>query len=327
MVKFDNGVMKQETKIFRYTAEMPMRSLIVDNSLLLMVLSRFNISLGFGDGTVEEVCTNNNVDTDTFLTICNFTSGKPCDLNRISLSSLIGYLKQAHSYFIGFILPVIRRKLIEALNCANIGNITLQMLKFYDDYVEEVRRHLDYENTHVFTYVESLLKGETSDNFRIDMFLANHKPIGTKLAELKDIFIRHYNQPDNDLLNSALFDIITCEQDLLNHCEVEDVIFVPAVRDLEKRVSNGEFSELKEDKTVSQTPNLPGAVLSEREKQIIVCVAKGLANKQIADELNISIHTVTTHRRNISAKLDVHSTAGLTLYAVIHGLIDLRDVK
>lgn len=66
--------------------------------------------------------------------------------------------------------------------------------------------------------------------------------------------------------------------------------------------------------------------LSAREKEIIVCVVKGLTNKQIADELCISTHTVITHRRNIAAKLQIHSAAGLTIYAIVNKLVELSEI-
>ena len=69
------------------------------------------------------------------------------------------------------------------------------------------------------------------------------------------------------------------------------------------------------------------AVLGEREKEIIHYIAKGMTNKQIADILCLSSHTVATHRRNICAKLDIHSASGLTLYAIVHGLIDLSEIS
>lgn len=67
--------------------------------------------------------------------------------------------------------------------------------------------------------------------------------------------------------------------------------------------------------------------LSAREKEVVVCVIKGMTNKQIADKLCLSTHTVITHRRNISSKLQIHSTAGLTIYAIVNKLVELDDVK
>lgn len=68
-------------------------------------------------------------------------------------------------------------------------------------------------------------------------------------------------------------------------------------------------------------------MLSAREKEIIVYVVKGMTNKEIADNLFISIHTVITHRRNIAKKLQIHSTAGLTIYAIVNNLIEISEIK
>lgn len=67
--------------------------------------------------------------------------------------------------------------------------------------------------------------------------------------------------------------------------------------------------------------------LSLREKEILTCVVKGLTNKEIAQELFLSTHTVITHRRNITRKLEIHSTAGLTIYAIVNKLVELDDIK
>ena len=67
-------------------------------------------------------------------------------------------------------------------------------------------------------------------------------------------------------------------------------------------------------------------VLSQREREIVVRVVRGLTNKEIADELFISVHTVITHRKNISRKLQIHSAAALTIYAIANKLIELKDL-
>ena len=67
--------------------------------------------------------------------------------------------------------------------------------------------------------------------------------------------------------------------------------------------------------------------LSQREKEIVVCVVKGMTNKEIAETLCLSIHTVITHRRNIVKKLQIHSVAGLTIYAIVNKLVSLNEVK
>lgn len=68
-------------------------------------------------------------------------------------------------------------------------------------------------------------------------------------------------------------------------------------------------------------------VLSQREKDVIIGVVKGLSNKEIAQEMNISVNTVMTHRRNIVSKLQIHSPAGLTIYAIVSKLVRLDEIK
>ncbi len=67
--------------------------------------------------------------------------------------------------------------------------------------------------------------------------------------------------------------------------------------------------------------------LSQREKDVVIGIAKGLSNKEIASQMNVSVNTVMTHRRNISAKLKIHSPAGITIYAIVSKLIKLEEIK
>ncbi len=66
--------------------------------------------------------------------------------------------------------------------------------------------------------------------------------------------------------------------------------------------------------------------LSLREVDVLKCVALGMSNKEIADKLFISIHTVITHRKNITAKLDIKSASGLTIYAIMEGYIEPSSI-
>ena len=67
--------------------------------------------------------------------------------------------------------------------------------------------------------------------------------------------------------------------------------------------------------------------LTPRERDIVIGVVKGMTNKEIADKLFISINTVTTHRRNIVKKPDIHSASGLTVYAIMNKLVSLEEIK
>lgn len=230
--------------INRYKPTDKMSNIIFRNCSLISVMSRFGLPLGFGEKTVKEICDKQNVDCDTFLAVVNFMEEEQygyeydADNDRISLPALMDYLKQAHSYFLDFNLPSIRKKLKEALELEPGNNdVTQSILLFYDKYETEVQRHMGYENEFVFEYVENLLAGKDTGAYRIKNFAQKHNHIEQNLTELKNIIIKYYPQEVcNNLLNAALFDIFNCESDLNLHCKLEDELFTPAVANLEKRL-------------------------------------------------------------------------------------------
>lgn len=315
-----------------------MGDIICDDYRILQVISRFGLTLGFGDHTVSETCAAAGVDAPTFLAVVNFirANGRVSNLSAlveaVSLSSLMDYLHRSHDYFVKFRLPGIRRKLIEAIDCSVKNQIAFLILKFYDEFAAEVGRHMEYEDKYIHTYVNDLMKGMRTDpevNIRklSHQHHDNHLQIEKSLSELKSIIIKYYPGDSRaQLLNDVLMDLFMTEEDLFSHCHLEDTLFLEAVAELEtERQERGE--ENTADREDGETESVVTDTLSEREKEVIVCVVRGLSNKEIAEHLFISVNTVMTHRRNISRKLQIHSPAGLTIYAIVNGLINLEDVK
>ncbi len=296
-----------------YSSDEKMCDLVCDRYAVLQVMSRFGISLGFGDKTIAEVCEESKVDTQTFMAVVNLLLNKNVadPSKEVSVRSLTDYLHNSHGYFLNFRLPAIRRKLIEAVDCA-VNDVSFAIMRFFDEYVAEVTRHMNYEESTVFPYVNSLLEGKRPANYSMDIFRRHHDQIESRLRELKNIIIKYYPSGGTNELNGVLFDIFSCEEELASHNAVEDIIFVPAV---ERLASDDSIKVEKQEE------------LSVREKEIIVCVVKGMTNKEIAEELYISPHTVITHRRNIAQKLQIHSAAGLTIYAIVNKLVELSEIK
>ena len=179
-------------------------------------------------------------------------------------------------------------------------------------------------------FVENLLNGKVgSETFDVVVrqHEDNHASLEKSIAELKNIIIKYYpNDSAAQLMGEVLMDIFMTEEDLLTHCHMEDTLFAECVRRLEFKVRQAggtevESEEEDDDKNASSSNDL-----SEREKDIVVQVAKGLSNKEIADALFISVNTVMTHRRNISRKLQIHSPAALTIYALVNGLVSLDEI-
>lgn len=94
------------------------------------------------------------------------------------------------------------------------------------------------------------------------------------------------------------------------------------INDTETQISEVLSKSLDENKNVPEQDDL-----SDREKVILISVVKGMSNKEIADHHSISIHTVITHRRNIGRKLGIHSVSGLTVYAILNKLVDIKEIS
>ena len=280
-----------------YEADDQLISIIRDNYNVLQSLGSFGISLGFGDKTVKEVCEKEHVDTTTFLAVVNFTINGYLDKIQVDLldvATLLHYLRASHEYFMKFQLPFIRKKLADSL-----------------DETDNVRK--------LIPYVQRLLDGKSSGKFNIDTFSKHHSTVTQKLKELKSIIIKYLPSDElrNNRLTATLYDLYNNEEWLSLHSEVEDNIFIPAIHHLENK--------LKKD--INMPTPVSVNLLSERERDVVVSLVHGMSNKEIADHLNISLNTVITHRRNIARKLQIHSPAGLTIYAIVNGLVDLASVK
>ena len=108
---------------------------------------------------------------------------------------------------------------------------------------------------------------------------------------------------------------------------------ISALKAYDETISIYDTSDQIKDKLLSLSKEdsdggIPATdMLSPREKEIVICVVKGMTNKQIAEKLFLSTYTVITHRRNIANKLQIHSPAGLTIYAIVNKLVELNDIK
>ena len=312
-----------------YEAGDKMISLIADNYSLLQSLSSFGINLGFGDKSVEETCRDNGVDTYTFLAVVNFTINgyiSPNDEHRLSVPTLLHYLEASHVYYLDFQLPFIRKELMEAINKKD--NLGALIMNLYDEYAREIRKHMKYEERTLFPYVKALIAGEVSDNYSIETFSKHHSAADQKLKELKNIIITYLpnDMLRNNMLTAALHDIYNNEEWLNQHAKVEDCIFTPAIRHLEQKLRKDDVARNITSMVFKGKVN-DAEPLSEREKDVIVALVQGMSNKEIAEHLFISVNTVITHRRNIARKLQIHSPAGLTIYAIVNGLVDISNVK
>ena len=272
----------------------------------IQIISRFGLEMGVGEQTIEQVCEAHGVHTPTFLAIVNYKVFHqrvvPAD---IDIPTLQRYLHNAHTYFLEFRLPRLRRALIEAIIPADpTTKIPGLILRCYDEFVDEIRTHIEHENAGLFDEHEH-------DDQRIT----------DKLTEIKNLIIKYYpTKPTSTegtvtyTLISVMSDLWHTEQDFADHCAIEDDILRPALTKILPHSHRRHMQPETEE-------------LSEREKDVLIQVVRGLSNKEIADVLCISMHTVISHRKNITRKLNIHSTAGLTVYAIVNHLVDINNLE
>lgn len=126
------------------------------------------------------------------------------------------------------------------------------------------------------------------------------------------------NQLGKEFPNLA---IIALETSYLDHSILSPYSGVIEITDTRSKIISkmNEFSQ-------SEVTKKDDVELSKREVDVLVAVAKGMMNKEIADLMNISIHTVISHRKNITRKTGIKSVSGLTVYALLNNLIDESDL-
>ena len=154
-----------------------------------------------------------------------------------------------------------------------------------------------------------------------------------------DTFQQYANRQDFDFLiiSESLFDqssavfvshpgllerTILLKEEPVAQMEVHNSIHLLEARE----VITGKIRRLM-DLHASSLTSSGSSELTQREKTIVRQVSLGLTNKQIAEELFLSTHTVTTHRKNISSKLGIKSVSGLTVYAIVNNIITIEEVS
>ena len=278
------------------SATMKMAELLEEHPALLGVFTRMGFSFGYGDASVSEVCLSAGIDPQTFLLICRVYSQEDYrpsaeELAGADLSVIVKYLSLSHTYY----MDVAMKDLAASLGRMIVpcGDDTQRVIwKFFSDFKEELQRHFAYEEQCVFPHINSPEASIPEED---------HSGVEETLEDLKSLVMNHLpSGADQQEAYKVLSTITSLQDDILKHILLEE-------SSLEGNVAS------KED---DQT-------LSAREKEVLVCVAKGMINKEIADHLHISIHTVITHRKNITRKTGIKTVAGLTVYALLNNLLEI----
>ncbi len=298
-----------------YTPRMRVADLVDSNAHLLGVFARMGIPMGFGNATVEETCRLHGVDIDTLLLICNMYSFRDYvpseeEMTRLDPGQVVSYLKQSHSYYREDALVTLADAIRRMLDPCDERRRRF-IWEFFTDYKQELEKHFAYEEAHVFPFAEAIIRGDTGME-RFFQVEAEHSDIEAKIGDLKSILLKY---PPAECRSGDIQQVLTflyfLDEDMTRHNTIEDRL----------------LGKEKPGKQVTPAPRAEGDELTAREKEILICVAKGMLNKEIADLYSLSIYTVITHRKNITRKTGIKSVAGLTIYALLNNLIDVNSVE
>ena len=136
------------------TPSMKMAELIAVSPSLPGVLTRMGIPFGFGDETVEEVCRRNGTDPETFLLICSVYAGDgslPAKerIRKADLKDVLKYLRRSHAYYMEVAMQEITAALVALTEPCDERHRNI-IRKFFNEYKEELFKHLEYEENTVF---------------------------------------------------------------------------------------------------------------------------------------------------------------------------------
>ena len=223
-----------------YNKRMKVADLLTSDSSLLSILQRLDIKLGFGEATINELCSRYGISVELFLMICNIYSFHEYNphidtLGKNDIKSITTYLRASHRYYTTVCFPAIHEGIHTLVK--ELDEVSRKLIdKFYDDYDNEIINHFKYEEEVVFPYIEKLMENNRPNDtqYRIGQFEENHSNINEKLNDLKNIIAKYldegYSSPQRfELLNT----IYSVENDLRKHSLIENKLLIPLVENLE----------------------------------------------------------------------------------------------
>ncbi len=312
-----------------YSENTKVADIILANPLQMLLLEHFGLNLAVGSKSIKEVCADSNISVNLFLSFVKLYDNEPLsdeiEFTKSDVDSILSYLKSCHNYYLTEKVKKIQEYVSRIISSS--GNTNLSMLdNFTNEYISEITEHFNYENNIVFPYMTSLATSSgDAANYSVTEYKQHHTNIDDKLDDLKALLVKYLDFNDTEHLRRKMFQCLyELEFDLKIHSHIEDHILIPLVEKLEKesRQSTSKTDQKSENSITEQE-----CTLSSREIDVLKCLIMGMSNKEVAEKLFISTNTVITHRKNITEKTGIKSLAGLTIFAIVHQLINIDDVK
>jgi regulator of cell morphogenesis and NO signaling len=234
-----------QTKRTYINADLKMADLIMENPALLLMMEHFELDFIVHDKTVSQVCSENNISELVFVAFGNLYNGfapsQKENYSKDDISVIIRFLTNSHSYYKKDKYPEIKHYINQLFIQNDAPEIKL-VEKFFNEYFEEVSEHLEYEENVAFPFFCELLNrtnNQSTNTFSVREYSEHHSDIETKLADLKNLLLKHIAlKNDRTVRRKLLFSLFELEFDLNIHSMIEELILIPFIDQIEKAVSN-----------------------------------------------------------------------------------------
>lgn len=302
----------------------------------VLLLEHLGVPFIVKEKTVEDICRGNNINPTLYLHFATLFANKSVknvpDFNLDDIKCVVKYLQNCHNYYLNERANKIIKYVTQISQETNCAGIKL-LEDFVQNYIDEIKKHFAYENDIVFPYMISLANQDNSvpnhtassasqADYSVIDYKHHHDNIDDKLADIKGLIIKYLPFEDkNNLRRKLLNCLFDLEHDLKIHTLIEDTVLIPLVEKFEGKTPNI-ISTSAPAVQIAENPNIE---LTDREIDVLRLLLAGNSNKEVADKLNISTHTVISHRKNITSKTSIKSLAGLTIYAIQNGIIEMSD--
>ena len=223
-----------------YSKDMKLIELIDANYELLSIFLRMDIQLPFGDVSIEEICLRYDMSPELFLMICQVYACPDFEpdvtvLDKVDLRHIIRYLRASHRYYMESMLPTIAKGVEQVLEGCDATKSDI-LRKFYKDYADEVRAHLNHEEETIFPYVEGLVDGVVCQS-SMSALMEQHTDICDKIDDIKSIIIKYLPESCSTSDRCGLlFDLFRMRDDLAKHTLIELKLLTPMVVAEERRL-------------------------------------------------------------------------------------------
>ncbi len=301
------------------TTATPLRELALAAPNAIPLLMRFGLMPGYGQTTVGEALAAHNIDTTLFLSVVHAFFGTSDSASRLGQEKTspdrrqtVRFLEATDRYH-AMQLKNIGRHLGPLMSMSAGGKTSLSALsEFFGKTMSEFETRFRVDRERLFPAIlAGVSGGETGEKEGVSSIVGevseHDRVLEEQVADLLSFFVVHLEPgADPNLLTAVITAISLLHSDLTQTNRVRQRLLVPSEED---------------DATQEESARSP---LTTREKEVLSLLASGLSNKEVADRLCISLHTAITHRRNLTAKLGIRSLAGLSLYALMNGLISSK---